>query len=233
MALVGLLLIKVYLGALARLHTYGIKHWTHTEDEIPASAELMANLLTAVWSGFPSVLPENETGGGNKNRVAANLRPSHSHLFGIKSLPFFCRSYAGSKLQMFPAPHMWVTQVARQKGCIITPGDKESGMTAHTGVCALLPLFALTACLYFFELPACNFLGLKATGPKAVQKLWWFLSAFDTRCTFWLVFHISRIWSHQHWKDTSNHRGVQSSPMAEPNNERHMYSHCEGFPSLP
>lgn len=49
MALVVLLLIKVYLGVLARLHTYGIKHWTHTEDEILASTKLMANLLlTAV-----------------------------------------------------------------------------------------------------------------------------------------------------------------------------------------
>lgn len=52
MALVVLLLIKVYLGVLARLHTYGIKHWTHTEDEILASTKLMASLfLTAVRSG--------------------------------------------------------------------------------------------------------------------------------------------------------------------------------------
>lgn len=33
---------------------------------------------------------------------------------------------AGSKLQMFPAPHMWVTQVSQQKDCIIHQGDKES-----------------------------------------------------------------------------------------------------------
>lgn len=49
MALLLLLLIKAYLGALAGLHTYGIQHWTDTEDEILASAKLMANLLlTAV-----------------------------------------------------------------------------------------------------------------------------------------------------------------------------------------
>lgn len=49
MALVVLLLIIVYRGALAGLHTYGIQHCTDIEDEILASAKLMANLLlTAV-----------------------------------------------------------------------------------------------------------------------------------------------------------------------------------------
>lgn len=40
-----LLLMKLYLRALSRLQTYGIKCWTHTEDGILASAQLMANLF--------------------------------------------------------------------------------------------------------------------------------------------------------------------------------------------
>lgn len=102
----------------------------------------------------------------------------------------------------------------------------------QTGGSALHPSFALSSCLYF-ELSVCSFLGWKATAPKPAQKLWLFLSAFGTRHTFRLVLHISQIWSHHHQEDTSSHWGVQSSSMAEPDNERQMYSCWEGFPSLP
>lgn len=78
---------------------------------------------------------------------------------------------AGSKLPTLPAPHVWLAQVAQQKGCIIPRGTRRAGVTARSGVSALHPLSALSACLYFFELPARNFLGLKATGPKGARKL--------------------------------------------------------------
>lgn len=143
-----------------------------------------------------------------------------------------CRR-CGQQATNGPCPAPWVTQTAGQKDCTILQGDEESGMTAQTGVSALHPLFALSTSLYFFILPACNFLGWKATGPKAAQKLWLFLSVFGTRCPFWLVFHISQIWSHQHQEDTSENRSTQYSLMAEPNNETHMYSCREGSPSLP
>jgi len=99
MALGVLLLIKAYLGALARLHTYGIKHRPHTEDEILASAKLMANLLlTAEGSGFLSVLPENEVEGSNKN----NKVPSPEC-----TVPRCNRLCGGSKLETFTQPLVW------------------------------------------------------------------------------------------------------------------------------
>ena len=50
---------------------------------------------------------------------------------------------AGSKLQMFPAPHMWVTQAAQQKGCIIPQGDEKRGDDSTDGRLCPAPLVSL------------------------------------------------------------------------------------------
>lgn len=72
MALVVLLLIKVYLGA--RLHACGVEHWPHTEDEILALTKLMVYLiLTAASPAFLSVLLQNAIGGSNKNNGVLSL----------------------------------------------------------------------------------------------------------------------------------------------------------------
>lgn len=48
MALVVILLMKVFLGALARSHTQGIKHWSCTVGKILALAKLMVKVLASV-----------------------------------------------------------------------------------------------------------------------------------------------------------------------------------------
>lgn len=126
----------------------------------------------------------------------------------------------------------WAAWVAQQNSCIIPQGDEEwRDDSTDQGLCPA-PLLCLEFLLVLWTFSV-QLSGMKSYIPKPAQKLRLFLSAFGTRHTFRLVLHISQIWSHHHQEDTSSHWGVQSSSMAEPDNERQMYSCWEGFPSLP
>lgn len=192
----------------------------------------MLNLWTQSYKLFlqvPCPLPISPTRDDNILLLVYSLHPE---VPDFRKSPVIYLTNTASELWMFCAPQMWVTCRAQQNSCIIPQGGEGWRDGSTDWGSALNPFFALSSSFYL-ELSACSFLGWKAAAPKPVQKLWLFLSAFGPRHTFRLVLHISQIWSHHHPEDTSSHWGVQSSSMAEPDNERHLHSYCEGFPSLP